>query len=67
MGRNSPHHTTLIDFGAPPLFGNFENKCVSLFGIDNARLLQPLCQFILVAPGGVQNRPSAVKKLLSKY
>jgi hypothetical protein len=35
--------------------------------LDNARLLQPLCQFILLAPGGVQNRPSAVKKLLSKY
>ena len=38
----------------------------SFIVLDNARLLQPLCHFILVAPGGVQNRPSAVKKLLSE-
>lgn len=33
--------------------------------VDNARLLQPLCQFISNAPGGVRNRPSAVKRLLA--
>ncbi|CAB4038834.1 TOG array regulator of axonemal microtubules 1-like isoform X1, partial [Paramuricea clavata] len=46
--------------------GNMAENVLDSFikHLDNARLLQPLCQFILLAPGGVQNRPSAVKKLL---
>ncbi|XP_028409704.1 TOG array regulator of axonemal microtubules protein 1-like isoform X3 [Dendronephthya gigantea] len=46
--------------------GNMAENVLNSFikHLDNARLLQPLGHFILVSPGGIQNRPSAVKKLL---